>query len=163
MNANRTKKSSPRRSKAVTQERLIAARDRNLRQLLLRTTRTLSGSIEEGLIRRGYGDVRLAHSTFLAHLDLAGNSITQVAERAQMTKQAAGLLAEELEAMGYIIRGIDDRDARARVLTFTERGRKLLIETLSVIDEIESNYTSALGARTMDELRSCLQALQGLT
>lgn len=154
----RSPKASASRPTAVTREQLIEARGRNLRQLLLRTTRTLSGLIEEELVRRGYGDVRLSHSTLLAYLDLEGNTITQVAERAVMTKQATGILAEELEAMGYITRSVDERDGRARVLAFTQRGRKLILETLSIIDEIERQYTASLGQATMDGLRAGLQA-----
>ncbi len=157
MDAPRTKKSA--RRPKVTQNRLIEARGRNLRQLLLRTTRTVSGLIEAELARRGYDDVRLSHNTLLAHLDLAGNTITQIAERAQMTKQAMGVLAEELETMGYISRRVDARDGRARVLTFTERGRKLLLESLTIIDEIERQYTARLGEQTMDGLRAGLQAI----
>jgi len=51
-------------------KRLIESRDKNLRQLLLRTTRTLNALIEEELKRRGYDKVRVAHSVLLANLDL---------------------------------------------------------------------------------------------
>jgi len=157
MSNARTKKVAS-RPQNVMQERLVEARPRNLRQLLLRTTRSLSAMIQEEIVRRGYSDVRLSHSTLLAHLDLQGNTITQVAERAQMTKQAMGLLAEELEAMGYITRRVDERDARARVLAFTPRGRILMLDTLKIIDDLERQLAQALGRSTMDALRAGLQA-----
>ncbi|GAC1523842.1 MAG: hypothetical protein NVS2B3_19400 [Vulcanimicrobiaceae bacterium] len=147
-----------RRKKKVTQAQLVEARGRNLRQLLIGSTRLVGTLIEAELRARGYDDVRLSHSVLIANLDLEGNSITEVADRAQMTKQAMGLLAEELEALGYLTRRVDAQDARARVLRFTARGRRLLLESLAIIDDIERRYTAELGAATMDGLRVGLQA-----
>ena len=147
-----------RRAENFTQAQLVEARSRNLRQLLIRSTRLVGTLIEADLRARGYGDIRLSHSVLIANLDLEGNSITEVADRAQMTKQAMGLLAEELETLGYLTRRVDPQDARARVLRFTPRGRRLLLESLAIIDEIERRYTAELGAATMDGLRVGLQA-----
>lgn len=143
-------------------KRLIESRDKNLRQLLLRTTRTLNALIEEELKRRGYDKVRVAHSVLLANLDLEGNSITTVAERSHSTKQAISVLAEELEALGYLTREVDEEDARARILLLTERGRKLMVDTFSIISDIEAHYTNILGEQTMDGLRTGLAAFMGV-
>ncbi|GAC1543481.1 MAG: hypothetical protein NVS3B16_09890 [Vulcanimicrobiaceae bacterium] len=120
--------------------------------------RIVSNLIEEELVRLGYDDIRLSHNTLIANLDLEGNTISEVAQRAQMTKQAMGNLAEELEALGYIVRRVDERDARARVLTFTKRGRRLLIDSLAIIDNVERRYALVLGEPTMTALRLGLQA-----
>lgn len=151
----RPKKSS---HATVSQEALMEARGRNLRQLLLRSTRLVSTLLEAELERRGYDDIRLSHSVLIANLDLAGNSITEVADRAQMTKQSMGLLAEELEELGYLTRRIDPNDARARVLCFTARGRRLLFDSLKIIEKIERDAAARLGKETMDGLRLGLQA-----
>ena len=149
------------RAARVTQQDLVAARGRNLRQLLLRSMRLVGASIEDGLEGRGYDDIRLAHNALVANLDLDGNSITEVAERAQMTKQSMGLLAEELEALGYLTREIDASDARIRVLRFTARGRRLLVDSLEIIEEIERASRARLGEATMEALRLGLQAFVG--
>lgn len=68
--------------------RVAEARSRNLRRLLIRAARSLNAIVEEELHARGYDDIRLAHNRLLIHLDFEGNSITEVAERARLTKQA---------------------------------------------------------------------------
>ncbi len=141
---------------------LVESRDKNLRQLLLRTTRTLNALIEEELKRRGYEKVRAAHSSLLANLDLDGNSITTVAERADSTKQAISVLAEELETMGYLTREVDEDDARARVLLLTDKGRKLMLDIFSIVSDIEAHYTNILGEQTMNGLRTGLAAFMGV-
>lgn len=119
---------------------LVQARSKNLRQLLLRATRTLNGLVEEELARRGYERIRLSHSSLLANLDLEGNSITAVAERAGVTKQAMGVIADELEAMGYITRRVDAHDGRARTLNFSDKGYKLMLETFAIVEAVEEQY-----------------------
>ena len=143
-------------------KQLTESRSRNLRQLLIRTTRTLNALIEDELQRRGYRDIRLAHSTLLANLDITGNSITTVAERAFTSKQAMGVLADELEKMGYLTRRVDDTDARTRILMFTPKGRKLMLETFAIVHDIEERYTAVLGEQTMSGLRTGLEAFLGV-
>lgn len=161
MGSLKARPKSDARAARVTQDALVAARGRNLRQLLLRSMRLVSASIEDELERRGYDDIRLAHNALVANLDLDGNSITEVAERAQMTKQSMGLLAEELEALGYLTRDIDANDARVRVLRFTARGRRLLLDSLEIIAEIERASTERLGEASMEALRLGLRAFVG--
>ena len=141
---------------------MTESRNKNLRQLLVRTTRTFNALIAEELAKRGYQNVRLAHSTLLASLDEGGNSVTVLAARAQTTKQAAGVLAQELEEMGLIVRGRAESDARTRLLTFTGAGHTLMLETFAIVRAIEDRYTAILGQATMDGLRTGLAAILGL-
>ena len=114
-----------------TQAQLVEARSRNLRQLLIRSTRLVGTLIEADLRARGYGDIRLSHSVLIANLDLEGNSITEVADRAQMTKQAMGLLAEELETLGYLTRRVEqDPDVWIIELDVAD-GERFILESAS--------------------------------
>lgn len=118
--------------------------------------------IAEDLAKRGYAKVRPAHSALLANLEFEGSSITEVADRAGMTKQAMGLLVAELENLGYIARAADEKDRRAHIITLTESGRKLLADTLEIVDGIEDRYSNILGERTMAGLRTGLAAFLGV-
>src|SRR5579872_7014639 len=82
-------------------------RDNNLRRLLAAASRALNRHITEELHRRGYEDTRPGHAALLANLDFAGNSVTEIAERAQISKQAMARLAVELEEMGIISRNMN--------------------------------------------------------
>ena len=75
-------------------------RRRNMRQLLLRASRVAKRHIAEGLHARGYADLGSTHTTLLSSIDLAGSIVTGAAERAEITKQAMGRLAAELEGAG---------------------------------------------------------------
>ncbi|MGH7661291.1 MAG: MarR family winged helix-turn-helix transcriptional regulator [Vulcanimicrobiaceae bacterium] len=131
-------------------------RDTNLRRLLVAATRALNRHITQELNRQGYRDTRPGHAALLANLDLAGNSVTEVAERAQISKQAMARLAVELEDMGIISRRVDGSDKRALTLSFTKRGRDLIKSTVSIVDEIERELSQAIGDRSMTTLKRSL-------
>lgn len=142
--------------------RTEATRSKNLRQLLLRTTRTMNALLAEELDRRGYKKIRPAHSAFFANVDLEGNTVTVVAERANMTKQAMGQLVSELEELGYVTRRPDEHDKRAQIVVPTKSGHKLMYDSMQIIDDIEQHYANILGEQTMNGLRTGLAAFMGV-
>lgn len=139
-----------------------ANRSKNLRQLLIRAGRALNAMIAEELDKRGYAKVRPSHSSLLANLEFEGSSVTDIADRAGMTKQAMGLLVAELEQLGYIARTPDEKDKRAHTITPTKSGKKLMADTLQIVDEIEERYSNILGDQTMNGLRTGLAAFMGV-
>ncbi len=143
------------------EKHLAEARNKNLRQLLLRATRALNGLLFDGLERRGHHDVRLTHSALLANLDLNGNSLSGLAARANMTKQAAGQLAKELQERGYLVIKKDAQDSRSRTVCFTDAGWKLMMDSFKTVEEIEQRCSQVLGEQTMDNLRTGLAAFIG--
>ena len=52
-----------------------------------------------------------------------GSRLTDLAERAHMTKQSVGEVTTELERRGYLERVPDPGDGRAKIIRLTERGR----------------------------------------
>src|SRR5580692_1916772 len=121
------------------------ARSRNMRQLLLRASRIVNRHVVEGLQVRGYADLRSTHTTLLSNMDLSGSTVTVAADRAGITKQAMGRLATELEAAGYIRVEADPKDARVRILQLTKTGKKLMLDSLEVMAELESRYARSVG------------------
>src|SRR5215470_4598565 len=112
-------------------------RRRNMRQLLLRASRIVNRHVVKGLHARGYSDLRSTHTTLLSNIDLAGSTVTAAAERAGITKQAMGRLASELEGAGYVRVQSDPKDARVRILKLTKAGRRLMLDSLEVMAELE--------------------------
>ncbi len=138
---------------------LAERRSQNLRQLLLCAHREINAIVAAELIRRGYSDIRLIHSRLLENLDFDGNSITVVASRAQMTKQAMGSLSRELEIKGYLRRVVDPNDGRVWLLRFTARGWRLMLATFEIVAEVEASMSAALGTATFAALRLGLAAI----
>ena len=54
------------------------------------------------LTERGHADVRPAHGAVFQYLDDTGTTVSVLAERAQMTKQAMAELVRHLETHGYL-------------------------------------------------------------
>jgi DNA-binding MarR family transcriptional regulator len=133
-----------------------ARRRRNMRQLLLRASRLVNRHVVEGLQARGYADLRSTHTTLLSNIDLAGSTVTDTADRAGVTKQAMGRLAAELESAGYIRVQSDADDGRVRVLQLTRTGKRLMLDSLEVMADLECRYARLVGE---DRLEAVLQGL----
>jgi DNA-binding MarR family transcriptional regulator len=133
------------------------ARSRNLRQLLLRASRTVNRHVVEGLQAHGYAGLRSTHTALLSNMPLAGGTVTETAERAGMTKQAMGRLAAELENAGYISVASDPEDRRAKRLELTEAGKRLMLDSLDVMAKLERRYADLIGR---GRLRAVLDGLQ---
>jgi DNA-binding MarR family transcriptional regulator len=132
------------------------SRRRNMRQLLLRASRLVNRNVVDGLQARGYADLRSTHTTLLSNIDLAGSTVTDAAERAGITKQAMGRLAAELESAGYIRVQSDPEDGRVRILQLTKTGRRLMLDSLEVMADLERSYARSVGE---DRLEALLQGL----
>lgn len=135
-------------------------RSANLRQRLLRASRVVNTLIVQGLQQRGFEKLRSTHTALLSNLDLEGASLTSIAGRAGMTKQAMGRLADELVRFGYIQRSQDPTDNRAAILTFTDAGLDLMQQSFAVMEEIEKRCAKRIGK---NNFRTLLEALSEMS
>ncbi|WP_437570334.1 MarR family winged helix-turn-helix transcriptional regulator [Sorangium sp. So ce542] len=131
----------------------------SLGQLLLRSARLLDERAVARIARRGATGVRRAHTALMPYIDIEGTRLTDLAERARVTKQAVGQLVEELEAMGVVERTPDPDDRRAKRVRFTPQGLKALLHGLGVLMELEEELTRKLGEKQMASLKKGLAAL----
>ena len=134
-------------------------RSLNLRQLLTRATRAVNERIVAALRARGFPDARVAHASVLANLELRGSTVTEIAGRALLPKQAISKMVLDLEEYGYLERSRHDSDGRSVVVRFTRKGRKLMTATFDVIAGIEHAAQARLGPRRYAALRSSLLLL----
>ena len=78
-----------------------------------------------------------------------GTRLTELAAAAQVTKQTAGSLVDQLERAGYARRTPDPADARARLVRLAERGELARRLAEPVVAEVEAvaggPRTTALG------------------
>jgi DNA-binding MarR family transcriptional regulator len=111
------------------------------------------------LAEAGHTAVRSAHAVF-QYLDDTGTTVSVLAERAQMTKQATAELVTHLEALGYVIREPDPADRRAKLVLLTERGREVVSLAQGMVPELESLVTQELGEERLVTLRSDLESIR---
>jgi len=95
------------------------------------------------------GAVRPAHTSLLPHIELGGTRLTVLAERVGVSKQAVAPLVDELEAMGVLAKVPDPADGRAKLIVFTELGRRGLLEGLDLLHEVEKEIGRAIGREKM--------------
>lgn len=131
----------------------------NLRQRLLRTSRIINTEIVKGLHLHGFTELRSTHTALLSNLDLDGNSLTLIAQRAGMTKQAMGRLTDELIRLNYIRRAPGKTDKREIILTFTASGLELMDRSFSIMAKIETRCAKRLGENRLNTLLTSLQEI----
>jgi DNA-binding MarR family transcriptional regulator len=106
-----------------------------------------------------YNDIRVSHGCVFGNIDADGTRLTDLAERAHMTKQSVGEVATELERLGYLNRVPDPNDGRAKIIRLTERGHEAQALGRRIIDEIEGDWAERFGAERMAALREALEAI----
>ncbi len=119
--------------------------------------------VSADLAAAGFDDVRPAHTAVFQHIETGGSRLTDLAARAQITKQSMGYLVDELEHRGYLERRPDPSDRRATLISLSERGWEEVRAALAIIAAIEEEWTSRLGDQRMRHLRESLTELRRLT
>lgn len=104
----------------------------------------------------GFDDVRRAHNAVFVHLPSEGRRLTDLADRADMSKQAMGELVDDLVDKDYLERTPDPTDGRAKLIVWADRGERAHEATLEVFARIESELAETLGHDRFDELRGLL-------
>ena len=133
----------------------------NLPRLLREFSRDFERRIRQGLSARGHEQIRPAHNVVFANLGAGAFRVTELARRAQVTQQAMGKMLKELERMGYISRGIDNGDKRAKEIQLTARGLDLISQSIEVINEVCAHYASKAGPERLTALEQQLRDVVG--
>lgn len=138
---------------------LRAYRNTRLYRPLGRVLRVYNRRLIDGLHERGFTDFSPGFPPLLSNLDMEGTRIGVLATRAGVTRQAAGQLLREIEKCGYVERRAAADDARATVVRFSARGRRLLAAVFELVEEIEKDFASAIEPGEFDRLRDMLLRL----
>ncbi|MFM6993447.1 MAG: MarR family winged helix-turn-helix transcriptional regulator [Rhodoferax sp.] len=99
-----------------------------------------------------------AHWHISRHLPPEGARLTELAQRAGMSKQAMGTLVNQCEAWGMVQREPDPLDARARRVCFTPTGRAWLAAYADSVAQAEDELRQAVGAEVATVLALGLEA-----
>ena len=122
----------------------------------------INGVVPRRLAEQGHGAVRTAHGAVFQYLDEDGTTVSTLAERAEMTKQAMAELVQYLEEHGYLRRVRNPQDGRAKLVLPTARGREVVTIAQSLVPELEGRLIKELGRTRWRELRDDLRMIQDL-
>jgi DNA-binding MarR family transcriptional regulator len=140
-------------------ERQDAWHATNTAVLLREAFVALNGQVVPRLVEHGFPDIRPAHNAVFQHLDAAGTTVSTLAERAEMTKQAMAELVAHLEQRGYVDRVPDPADRRAKLVRPTAKGRRVYAVVRDMVPEMEQRLVEVIGATRMRQLRRDLQTI----
>ncbi len=135
----------------------------NLGLLLYIPYRALEKRVFDALAAAGYDDFTPAQARVFQRIGPDGSRLTDLAEQAQITKQSAGFLVDQLQRAGYVERVPDPSDARARLVRITERGATAIPIAAAVVAEVEAEWAAHLGAPRTRQLRQALTQLREIT
>lgn len=104
------------------------------------------------------GQVGAAHWHITRHLPEQGARLTELAQRAGMTKQAMATLVTQCEAWGMVARQDDPLDARARRIVFTATGFAWLQAYQEAVARTEAEMRGAIGEEVSTVIAIGLEA-----
>ncbi len=131
----------------------------NIGLLLFIPYRAMETRVFRALADAGFDDFTPAQARIFQRIGPDGTRLTELAEQAQVTKQTAGALVDQLERAGYVERRPDPTDARARLVCIAERGAATQPIAAAFVAQIEAEWTAHLGERAMAQLRRSLTRL----
>ena len=111
----------------------------------------------------GFDDWTLAQARVFQRVAPDGSRLTDLADQAQMSKQSAGVLVDQLERLGYVRRVPDPTDGRARLIVIEDRGRRAAEVATATLNEILSEWKAYLGTRNFMLLQQILDQLREIT
>jgi len=131
---------------------------------MIRLLMVACDQFSEELSRRvadvGYADIRPGHGCVFGNIDPQdGSRLTELADRALMTKQSVGEVTSDLEQRGYVERVPDPADGRAKIIRLTARGREAQAIGRGLIEDIERDWAERVGTEHVAALRETLEAI----
>lgn len=134
----------------------------NIGLLLFIPNRDVENRVLAAVNAAGF-DVTQAQARVLMRVDPQGTRLTVLAEAAQVTKQTAGFLVDQLEKAGYVERVPDPADGRARLVKVTGKALGAVPVANEELARIEAEWERHLGKRRMGQLREALEMLGEIT
>jgi|GEM_PF-1633210 len=146
----------------VPSERLAALQTRRmpgLGRLLYEAFGVIRDRYFARLAERGYTGIGLTHTRVLRHMDLLGSTLSEIAERSGISRQAVAKAARELEQAGYLRIVDSTNDARAKSVTITDKGADLYEVIIDTLDVGERELERALGRETIRLLQRAVEGI----
>ena len=134
----------------------------DLATLMFVSYRAMDERVRQAMRDAGY-DVTVAQARLAQRIAEDGTRLTELADRAGVTKQTASLLVVALEREGLVERVPDPEDGRARLIRLSARGREAAQRAMEVVIGVEGEWTAHLGPELTERLREALVRLREVT
>lgn len=131
--------------------------------LLLAAGSAVVDTIQSGMSKRGFGELRPAHGFVFVRISQGDCTVADVAETLSVSKQAASQTVKELIASGFIRSSRHPADGRAVLLELTDRGRAATTAATESAAELVGEWDEILGRARVDDLSQDLTKVVGDT
>ena len=136
-----------------------ARREEMLLRLLFRATHTMNADLTRRIRARGYTTFQPTFTSLLAHIDTDGTTISELARRTGVSRQAVSQLVRAIETAGFVERHANSADRRSVIVRHTEAGRQILVDAIEIMTGIEQEYATLVGERDVTGLKRLLNHL----
>jgi len=102
---------------------------------------------------RGHAGLKMSHGQVLPLIGPEGERMVEIARIQRVSRQAIRATTQDLEDLGYLRREPDPRDRRGVVLRLRRRGQRLIEDSVSAVDDLESAFREVLGERRLAHLQ----------
>lgn len=138
---------------------LRAVRKHGIGRLLLLARRDFLNRLAAKMDEQDGASQVWSRGRLLPYIDIEGTRSTELARRLGVSKQAVAKVVKELEEEGFLERSVDDADARAFLIKFTESGLEYLMRMHDAITKVERDYENEFGAEQIRALKATLGAM----
>jgi DNA-binding MarR family transcriptional regulator len=107
----------------------------------------------------GVTDLNPVHAAMLRRVDEGGTTISDLAQRMGVTKQAAAQLVTRIAALGYVTVKSSSTDSRKKMVRCTKRGKRFLGSLEYVVEDSVKNVAALIGAQRLHELEETLKVI----
>jgi DNA-binding MarR family transcriptional regulator len=125
----------------------------------LRLAAQLMDGIQEGVVSRGFKDVRPSYAFAFERIGAGEATIGDVAVHIGVSKQAGARLVQQLEQRGYVSRRTHPLDSRAVILSLTKRGAACAGAAEGSATETVERWRTVLGEARFGQLQQALRAI----
>ena len=133
----------------------------NMSRLLFSAAWQFDSRILAFVNANGFPELRMLHLHVPRNLDLHGTRATDLALRAEMSKQAMAEIIDECEQMKLVRRVPDPSDRRAKLVAFTPTGLRLMKVVRAALAAAERDMARQIGARHMRDVAAALSGYLG--
>jgi DNA-binding MarR family transcriptional regulator len=124
--------------------------------LVVGATRYVAERLDAAVAEAGIEGMRAPYGFVIRALHGSPLTLTALADRLGVTKQAAIKVVDEMEARGFVTRTPLPGDRRAKAIALTERGEAVRRAARAESERMESELRADLGAGDVEALRRVL-------
>ena len=154
-----SKRRTPQTTRGLRPDKRHPWRHENTGRLLLMSVINWQDILVRGLQKKGFKKFRASHMNLLRHIDVEGTRITEIAERARLSKQAIGQLVASCRSEQLVKVVQDPTDRRAKIVVFTDLGQAVIQAERQVMIDMDERLRRLLSVRGLRELHRVLGRL----